>query len=72
MDKFVLARKLYALGYTHQQVRSVWNYAHQEQTLPESGARKKKRWQAVALEELQVSPLEVDLSDATGLKNNYF
>jgi len=72
MDKFVLARKLYDAGYTHQQVRSIWNYAYQEQTLPEAGERKKKRWQAVALHELQVSPLEVDLSDGRGLKNNYF
>lgn len=72
MDKFLLARKLYGIGYTHQQVRSIWNYAYQEQALPESGKRKKKRWQAVALEELQVSPLEVDLSDGLGLKNNYF
>ena len=72
MDKFVLARRLYGMGYTHQQVRSIWNYAHQEQTLPEAGKRKKKRWQAVALEELQVSPLDVDLSGGPGLKNNYF
>ncbi len=72
MDKFVLARKLYDIGYTHQQVRSIWDYAYQEQTLPESGKRKKKRWQVVALEELRVSPLKVDLSDGPGLKNNYF
>lgn len=72
MDKFVLAQKLYEIGYTHQQVRSIWNYAYQEQTLPDAGKRKKKRWQAVALEDVQVSPLEVDLSDGPGLKNNYF
>lgn len=72
MDKFVLARKLYEIGYTHQEVRSIWNYASQEQTLPEAGKRKKKRWQAVALEEVGISALEVDLSDGPGLKNNYF
>lgn len=72
MDKFVLARKLYGVGYTHQQVRSIWDYAHQEQTLPEAGKRKKERWQATALQELQVNPLEVDLSDGAGFKNNYF
>ena len=72
MDKFALAKRLYSVGYTHQQVRSIWNYAHQEQTLPGAGKRKKKRWQAIALEELQVNPLDVDLSDGPGLKSNYF
>ena len=56
MDKFVLARKLNGVGYSHQQVRSIWDYAYQEQTQPEAGKRKKKRWQAVALEELQGVP----------------
>ncbi len=68
----MLAGKLYGLGYTYQQVRSIWNYAHQEQTLPEAGERKKKRWQAVALEEVRINALEVDLADGPGLKNNYF
>ncbi len=72
MDKFVLAQKLYDAGYTHDQVRSVWDYAYQEQTLPVSGKHKKKRWQAAALEEVQVNPLEIDLSGGRGLKNNYF
>ncbi len=72
MDKFVLAQKLYSRGYTPEQVRSIWNYAYQEQTLPVSSKHKKKRWQAVALEEVQVNPLEIDLSGGLGLKNNYF
>ena len=72
MDKFVLAQKLYEAGYTHQQVRSVWTYAYNEKTLPEAGKRKKKRWQAVALNEVQVSPQEIDFHDGRVLKNNYF
>ena len=72
MDKFELERKLYSCGYSHEQVRSVWNYAHQEQTLPEAGKRTKKRWQLAALDEVQVSPLEIDFYDGPGLKNNYF
>jgi len=72
MDKFVLAQKLYEVGYTHQQVRSVWNYAYNEQRLPEAGKRKRKRWQAIALEEVQVNPLEIELNDRPGLKSNYF
>jgi len=40
----------------YQQVRSVWHMPSDEQTPPEpeSGI---KRWQAVALEEVQVNPL---------------
>lgn len=72
MDKFVLAQKLYDAGYTRNQVRSIWDYTYQEQTLPVSGKHKKKQWQAVALEEVQVSLLEIDISGGPGLKNNYF
>lgn len=72
MTKWDLAQKLYEVCCTHNEVRSIWDHALQEQTLPEAG-RRKKRWQAQALEEVQVSPLNIDLGldKPVGL-GNYF
>ncbi len=71
MSQWELANKLYAAGYTHDEVRSVWVYAYHEQTLPEAG-RRKKRWQAKALDEVKVNPLDVDFGLEKPVMGNYF
>ena len=72
MTKWELAHKLYAVGYTHEQVRSIWTYVHNEQVLPQSGKRKHPRWQAKALIEVQATVQEVIFSPGGGYISNYF
>jgi len=63
MDKFELAERLYKVGYTHKDVRSIWAYAWDEQHIGQSGKRKKP-WQLKALEEISVNINEIKFDDS--------
>jgi len=63
MDKFKLADKLYEVGYTHKDVRSIWAYVWDEQHVGQSGKRKKP-WQLKALEEISVKIKEIEFDDS--------
>jgi hypothetical protein len=74
MDMFEAAKKLYLVGYSHEEVRCVWAYAYNEQHLPDA-KRKRRKWEAVALDEAQISPFDIDfpvMSPSAGVKSNYF
>jgi len=73
MDMWILAKKLYSLGYTHRQIRRVWAYAWNEQHIGQSG-RKRKAWEGLALEQAGVLPTEVEFPDRGnyGDVSNYF
>ena len=72
MDHWALARKLYAAGYSHQEVRSIWAYAWNEQQLPRSG-RKRQSWEASALEEVEVRLDEIEFPAGRNFSlNNYY
>jgi len=58
MDKFELAKKLYAEGYEHREVRSIWAYAWNEQNVG-SAVKKRKSWQLKALEKVGVTIEEI-------------
>lgn len=72
MDKWDLAKKLYAAGYEHREVRSVWAYAWNEQHVGRS-QNKRKPWQQIALERVDVSAdeIEFDVTDK-GELTSYF
>ncbi|MCC2671666.1 MAG: hypothetical protein K0Q72_4137 [Armatimonadetes bacterium] len=72
MDHWELARKLYAAGFSHQEVRSVWAYAWNEQRLPRTG-RKRTPWEAQALEEIEVRLDDIEFPPGESFSlNNYF
>jgi hypothetical protein len=72
MDKFELAKKLYEIGYSHDQVRSIWAYAWNEQHVGISG-RKRIPWQQEALDLVSVKIEDIEFYDNDkGEFSNYF
>jgi hypothetical protein len=71
MDKWKLAELLYAKGYEHREVRSIWAYVYGEQHVARVG--KRKPWQQKALDDAGVDALEIvfEVSDSAEL-NSYF
>lgn len=68
MDLWQLAEQLYAAGYSHEQVRRLRAYAWNEQHIGRSG-RKRKPWEAVALEEVDTRPDDVVFRPKTDLSS---
>ncbi len=72
MDKWQLAKLLYEEGYDHQQVRSVWAYAWNEQHVGLS-AKKRKPWQLKALEKIKIEIEDIEFSVGdNGELSNFF
>ncbi len=65
MNKFELAEKLYAEGYEHREVRSIWVYAWNEQNVG-SAKSKRRPWQLKALEQVGVSAEEIQFESTDG------
>jgi hypothetical protein len=74
VDMWEVAKKLYAAGYSHPEVRRIWAYAWNEQHVGRAG-NKRPPWEALALEEVEVRPDEVEFPPGTNLSggvSNYF
>jgi len=65
MNKFELAKMLYAEGYEHREVRSIWAYAWNEQNVGRAG-KKRRPWQSKALDKVGVNAAEIQFEPTDG------
>lgn len=68
-----VARRLIAAGYSAREIHSVWSYAWNEQHIPISGKKRKPK-AALILEEIGISPLEIEFDPGMNFStlSNYF
>lgn len=72
MDKWQIAKLLYAAGYEHREVRAIWAYVWNEQNIGRSG-KKRIPWQRKALDSIGITPEEVQFTaDDSGELSSYF